>query len=425
VVADHHRVRSGLAAAVLALAVVFGVVACSSGTSAPGGDAGYALEVNDARLSSRDFLDELGQIAGNQRYVDVRTSDNGGQPYTVFKPGTADPDPNVAAELLNERVSFELVADELKTRNLTITDADRDQAVSLIGQSLQRSQARAAVTSTTTAAGTAPAGATVPGATGTTLAGGGDAAVLGRQILDGFAGSYKQVLLDGVAGTLVLQRALADPNDDQTKQAFEQQKDLRCVSHILALAGTNAGQTDPQTSLLVVPSDADYQSALVKITQLRAQLVGGADFATVAKASSEDTGSKASGGDLGCAPKGTYDKSFDDAVWAAPIGQMTEPIKSSFGYHLIVVRETQTVTYDDFVQKAQGQALQQFLQQAAQSAKVVVAPSLGTWDAQSGTVQAAAATGLTLSPLDTDQPDLGLGTIPANPLAPLEPGTTR
>jgi hypothetical protein len=145
----------------------------------------------------------------------------------------------------------------------------------------------------------------------------------------------------------------------------------------------------------------------------------------VAKASSEDAGSKASGGDLGCAPKGTYDKSFDDAVWAAPIGQMTEPVKTSFGYHLIDVRETQTVSFDDFVRKAQGQALQDFLQQAAQSAKVVVAPSLGTWDAKTGQVQAPGASDLTLSPLDTNQADLGLGTIQANPLAPLEPDTTR
>src|SRR4029077_12577754 len=108
-----------------------------------------ALSVNDFRLSTQDFLNELGQIASNQAYVAARTSDNGGQPYDVSRPGTADPDPNVAAELLNERISFELVAEELRARKIDITDADRVQAVALIGESLQRAQARQATNGTT------------------------------------------------------------------------------------------------------------------------------------------------------------------------------------------------------------------------------------------------------------------------------------
>src|SRR5262249_13197397 len=269
--------------------IVVGVAACSGG-SAPGGTAGIALQVNGWQLSTQDFLDELTQIANNQPYIAARTSDNGGQPYQVFEPGTTNPTPAAAAELLNERVSFELVAEELKNRNLSITDADRTQAVGLIGQSLQRAQQRESTAATT------PAGVPVSeppttdlADTGTTQGPAQQAATvaLGHQILDGFKGSYQQTLLDGVAGTLVLQKALADPNDPKVKQSYDSQKDEACVSHILALAGSNAGQTDPSTGQPMVPSDADYQAALTKITGIRAQLVGGADFATVAKSSSD------------------------------------------------------------------------------------------------------------------------------------------
>lgn len=419
--------------------IVAGLAACG-GASAPGGTAGLALEVNGWQLSTQDFLDELGQIAGNQPYVDARTSDNGGQPYLLFKPGTTDPDPNAAAELLNERVSFRLVSNELQSRNLTITDADRDQAISLIGQSLLRAQSRAAATTGTSPSTTASTPPTTPppgdaSGTATTAPVDDDATRLGRQILDGFHGSYQQTLLDGVAGTLVLQRALADPNDPQVKAAYDQQKDEACVSHILAEAGTNVGQTDPQTGKPIVPSDADYQAALLKITGIRAQLVGGADFATVAKASSDDTGSKAAGGDLGCQAKGAYEQSFDDAVWSAPLNELSAPVKTDFGYHLIIVREKRTVAFADFITQAQGQALQDFLAQAAQKATVVLAPGLGTWDSKSGSVQAVGTTSqLTLSPLDTspggiglppaNDPNLGLPPAPAS-LLPADPGTTR
>jgi hypothetical protein len=422
-----RRARVGLAALVVGLAGLVVAVAACSGSSTPGGTAGVALQVNGWQLSTQEFLDELGQIAANQAYIAARTSDNGGQPYQVFEPGTSNPNPNVAAELLNERVSFELVAEELKSRNLSITDADRSQAVGLIGQSLQRAQQRE-TTNGTTAPGVpvSEPPTTDLAATGTTESPADATATiaLGHQILDGFKGSYQQTLLDGVAGTLALQRSLADPNDDKVKQSYESQKDEACVSHILVLAGPNAGQTDSSTGQLAVPSDADYQAALVKITGIRAQLVGGADFATVAKSSSDDTSTKDNGGDLGCQAKGAYDQGLDDAIWSQPLGQLSAPVKSSVGYHLIIVRSKQTVPFDAFVLQAQGQALQDFLQQAAQNAQVVLAPSLGTWDAQSGSVQPAGATNLTLSPLDT-QSVLPGPPQPANPLAGLEPGTTR
>lgn len=73
---------------------------------------------------------------------------------------------------------------------------------------------------------------------------------------------------------------------------------------------------------------------------LKAELAAGADFAELAKANSIDTGSGANGGDLGWFGTGVMVKPFEDAVLAATVGEVTGPIQSDFGQHLILVKET-------------------------------------------------------------------------------------
>ena len=73
---------------------------------------------------------------------------------------------------------------------------------------------------------------------------------------------------------------------------------------------------------------------------LKAELAGGADFAELAKAKSTDTGSGANGGDLGWFGLGMMVKPFEDAVVGAKVGEVTGPVKTDFGYHLILVKET-------------------------------------------------------------------------------------
>ncbi|WP_436644941.1 peptidylprolyl isomerase [Pseudogemmobacter hezensis] len=73
---------------------------------------------------------------------------------------------------------------------------------------------------------------------------------------------------------------------------------------------------------------------------IKAQLDAGADFATLAKEESTDTGSGAAGGDLGWFPLGMMVKPFEDAVVAATPGKVSDPVQSQFGWHLILVHET-------------------------------------------------------------------------------------
>jgi peptidyl-prolyl cis-trans isomerase D len=67
------------------------------------------------------------------------------------------------------------------------------------------------------------------------------------------------------------------------------------------------------------------------------QVKGGADFATVAKKVSEDQGSGERGGDLGCFGRGRMVTEFDNAAFSLPIGEASDLVKTSFGYHIIRV----------------------------------------------------------------------------------------
>jgi peptidyl-prolyl cis-trans isomerase D len=62
-----------------------------------------------------------------------------------------------------------------------------------------------------------------------------------------------------------------------------------------------------------------------------------ANFAAIAKKSSEDPGSKSRGGDLDCFPRGQMDPAFEQAAFSLPVGKVSEPVKSQFGWHYILV----------------------------------------------------------------------------------------
>ena len=66
-----------------------------------------------------------------------------------------------------------------------------------------------------------------------------------------------------------------------------------------------------------------------------AKLKAGGDFAALAKEKSKDTGSGANGGDLGYFAKGQMVKPFEDAVWLLKAGEISAPVQSQFGWHVI------------------------------------------------------------------------------------------
>lgn len=87
------------------------------------------------------------------------------------------------------------------------------------------------------------------------------------------------------------------------------------------------------------PLPGDTAAALERARAIREEIVGGADFAEVAQRESQDQATAALGGDLGTFGRGQMVAAFDSAAFSAPVGQVTEPVLSSFGFHVIEVLE--------------------------------------------------------------------------------------
>ena len=88
-----------------------------------------------------------------------------------------------------------------------------------------------------------------------------------------------------------------------------------------------------------LPGAADTAAARDLAASLRDEILDGGDFADVAIRESSDVATAAQGGDLGTFARGTMTPPFDSAVFAAPVGTVTEPLQTQFGWHLIEVSE--------------------------------------------------------------------------------------
>ncbi|HLX44500.1 MAG TPA: peptidylprolyl isomerase [Bryobacteraceae bacterium] len=93
--------------------------------------------------------------------------------------------------------------------------------------------------------------------------------------------------------------------------------------------------------------DLTDAEALAKANDIRAKVLAGGDFAKLAETESDDVGTAPRGGDLGAFGKGRMVPAFEKAAFAAEIGKITEPVKSQFGYHLIIVQEHSTKGFDE------------------------------------------------------------------------------
>ena len=87
--------------------------------------------------------------------------------------------------------------------------------------------------------------------------------------------------------------------------------------------------------LVEINDDQSEEQALVKIKDAKAKLEGGQEFDAVAQELSEDIATSKAGGDLGFSARGIYDASFDDALFALEEAQVSDIVRTEFGYHLI------------------------------------------------------------------------------------------
>jgi parvulin-like peptidyl-prolyl isomerase len=86
--------------------------------------------------------------------------------------------------------------------------------------------------------------------------------------------------------------------------------------------------------------------ALQKAKDLKTKIAAGAKFDEVAKAESDDVGSGANGGALGAFAKGRMVPEFEKAAFSQPVGQVGDPVKTQFGYHLILVDKRESKPFE-------------------------------------------------------------------------------
>lgn len=153
--------------------------------------------------------------------------------------------------------------------------------------------------------------------------------------------------------------------EDEALNNFEQNKDLYLK-----------GEQRLASHILVNESD----DAEAKINELKALIADGADFAEVAKENSDDPGSAGQGGDLGWVNVGDMVPEFDEALFSMQVNTTSDVVKSSFGYHLIQLREIKAPepaifeeVKNDIVQALQAQkAENMFLDKASELASLVL-----------------------------------------------------
>lgn len=295
---------------------------------------GYAAKVNGVRIDKDEVEDELEAILANKKYLDRLDQGAPGQPGggQVRGAGKDTFTTTFTAALLDRRISLEVIHQEVLRRKLVPTaeqrKAARQQVVGLLG---------------------------------------------GKELFDGFSKSYRDKLVNQFAEVFTLQEDLGPPTVKPADVAefYEKNKavfDRTCVRHILV--------------------DTEEKAAAAK-----ARIAAGEDFAAVAAAESSDRGqeggdggSAAQGGVLGCLPAGGLVPEFQQVMDALQPGQVSDPVKTQFGFHVIEVTARQSLTLEEATpeirQRLQSQAsspVAAFVDRAVRRAKIEVNPRYGTF----------------------------------------------
>lgn len=148
---------------------------------------------------------------------------------------------------------------------------------------------------------------------------------------------YVELSLDNLAKQVI-------PSEEQLKEYYKEQKDQyetkerRKISHIL---------------FAISKDDGDDKKQLERALKAKQELID-KDFSDLAKEISDDKLTASKGGDLGLFNVGVMEKSFEEAASSLKLGEVSEPVKSAFGYHLIKVTELvkgESKSFDDVKDK--------------------------------------------------------------------------
>lgn len=319
---------------VVGLALALVSAACGDSVRPP------AATVNGTKISQVALDDELQAIEHNTDYV--RQIEGAGA--TVRGKGKGTLSNAFVSRVLTRQIFLQLVHNEIIRRKLAVPTGDvrsgEQQAIQSVG---------------------------------------------GEAVWKKFPKSYQQTLLRRSAEVGVLQNALSDVKVDAAAiqkfyEANAEQFSQTCASHILFSVPGDGGAPDQQKTA------AQIDTLRAQAEDVKKQIDAGADFAAMAKQYSTDTSNKDQGGDLQCGAAGRFVPEFDTALAALAVGQVSGPVQTQFGIHLIKVTDRKKQSLEEATpqiqQQLQGQGqqgLSKFLQDALPKAKVSVNPRYGTF----------------------------------------------
>jgi len=103
----------------------------------------------------------------------------------------------------------------------------------------------------------------------------------------------------------------------------------------------------------------DRARALELINDLRGRIQKGENFGKLAREFSNDEGSASRGGDLGFYPRRTFEPEFEEYVWSAPIGQLSDVIQTPNGFHLVITTDRQISEADAYEMELERKAAEE------------------------------------------------------------------
>ena len=203
----------------------------------------------------------------------------------------------------------------------------------------------------------------------------------GLEAFEAFSKSFQSALVDQNAQIFALRASVAGTtlDDEALKKVFDEDPSQFaevCASHILVNTKDEADAVETR-------------------------LAAGEDFAAVAADVSIDSGSASAGGELGCVARGVTVPEFEDALFATPVGQTSDPVQTEFGFHVIKVSDKKAPEFDEakplVLEKLLNDSNQDFndvLNASLDKATVKVDPRYGKWNEEINSVVPADLAGL-------------------------------
>lgn len=152
-------------------------------------------------------------------------------------------------------------------------------------------------------------------------------------VLQRFEKETVKVKATYVAVPLSAVDSLYVPNDMEVTERYEQVKDDFIEFEKRRISLVQIDKT---------PADADELDVRERLIEIRDEIRAGDSFAEAAKNYSDDYMSAENGGDLGFITPGVMVPEFDAAAFELEVGEISEPVRTEFGYHLITVEERKT-----------------------------------------------------------------------------------